>query len=149
MIKDSLNKANESLVYRNHTIKYIRTVTENINSLVETFRNGQVDSIPFSTNEWVLATGWFAKLINIVGKEFDIYKSDGIKGAILPPHSHRQQETIIVVSGVLRVVYESGEVFILKQSDSLVIPPHVTHCVTALENCELTILYHPPITQTN
>jgi quercetin dioxygenase-like cupin family protein len=69
------------------------------------------------------------------------------KGAIVPLHSHVNEQVTTLQSGKLRFVMgtapETSE-FILGPGDVLVIPPHVPHRVEALEDSTATDLFTPP-----
>jgi quercetin dioxygenase-like cupin family protein len=65
------------------------------------------------------------------------------KGAIVPLHSHVNEQISMVRSGSM--VFEiDGERIVLRAGDVLVIPPHVPHRVEALEDSTGTDLFTPP-----
>lgn len=64
------------------------------------------------------------------------------KGAVVPMHSHVNQQVSMVNSGVL--VFEmDGKQIELHAGDVLVIPPEVPHQVVALEDSTATDLFTP------
>lgn len=64
------------------------------------------------------------------------------KGAVVPTHSHVNQQISMVTSGVL--VFEmDGKSIELHAGDVLVIPPDVPHQVAALEDSTATDLFTP------
>ena len=64
------------------------------------------------------------------------------KGAMVPTHSHPQEQISMLESGALRFTL-SGEERILRAGDALVIPPHAQHMVEALEDSLATDLFAP------
>jgi quercetin dioxygenase-like cupin family protein len=65
------------------------------------------------------------------------------KGAVVPMHSHPNEQVTMVQSGALRFVI-SGEEQILRAGDALVIPPEAPHRVEALEDSLAVDLFSPP-----
>jgi quercetin dioxygenase-like cupin family protein len=67
------------------------------------------------------------------------------KGAVVPAHSHVNQQVTMLTSGALE--FEMGETsidrFVLKPGDVLVIPPHMPHRVVAIEDSTATDLFTP------
>jgi len=55
------------------------------------------------------------------------------RGAIVPRHSHVNEQYSWVISGALRFVFDDREI-VLGTGDVLVIPPHAPHSVVALED---------------
>lgn len=65
------------------------------------------------------------------------------KGAVVPEHSHVNQQVSMVKTGVLR--FEArGESTVLNPGDVLVIPPNLPHRFEALEDSTVTDLFTPP-----
>jgi quercetin dioxygenase-like cupin family protein len=64
------------------------------------------------------------------------------KGAVVPLHSHVNEQVTTVMSGSLEFDLD-GERFILGAGDVLVIPPHVPHAVVATEDCAATDYFTP------
>jgi quercetin dioxygenase-like cupin family protein len=64
------------------------------------------------------------------------------KGAIVPLHSHVNEQVTMLESGSLRFEM-GGEEIVLKAGDVLVIPPHLPHLVEALEDSTATDLFTP------
>jgi len=65
------------------------------------------------------------------------------QGAVVPEHSHPNEQISILESGVLRFVL-AGEERILHAGGVLVIPPDVPHMVEALEDSLAVDLFSPP-----
>jgi quercetin dioxygenase-like cupin family protein len=64
------------------------------------------------------------------------------KGAVVPLHSHVNEQVTMLKTGALRFEM-GGETFVLKAGDVLVIPPHLPHTVEALEDSTVTDLFNP------
>jgi quercetin dioxygenase-like cupin family protein len=64
------------------------------------------------------------------------------KGAVVPLHSHVNEQVTMLESGALRFEMNGGE-FVLKPGDALVIPPNVPHLVEAMEDSTATDLFTP------
>ena len=65
------------------------------------------------------------------------------KGAVVPLHSHPNEQISMVESGALRFVI-GGEERIARAGDTLVIPPEAPHMVEALEDSLAVDLFSPP-----
>jgi len=65
------------------------------------------------------------------------------KGAVVPIHSHANEQVSMVESGVLRFTI-SGEERILRSGETVVIPPDAPHLVEALEDSLAVDLFSPP-----
>jgi quercetin dioxygenase-like cupin family protein len=65
------------------------------------------------------------------------------KGAVVPTHSHSNEQITTLESGALRFVFEDEE-RIVRAGGTLVIPPHVPHMVEALEDSLAVDLFSPP-----
>jgi quercetin dioxygenase-like cupin family protein len=65
------------------------------------------------------------------------------KGAVVPMHSHANEQVSMLESGALRFVL-SGEERVLHAGDALVIPPDAPHMVEALEDSLAVDLFSPP-----
>lgn len=64
------------------------------------------------------------------------------KGAVVPMHSHANEQISMLESGALRFSI-AGEERILGAGDALVIPPDVPHMVEALEDSLAVDLFSP------
>ena len=64
------------------------------------------------------------------------------KGAVVPMHSHENEQVTMMVSGVLRFVFPDEEK-VVHSGDVLPIPPNVPHKVEALEDSEAMDLFAP------
>ena len=69
------------------------------------------------------------------------------RGAIVALHSHENEQISTVVKGALRFELGDGTgentVITLLAGESLAIPPHVPHAVTAEEDTEVTDVFSP------
>jgi len=64
------------------------------------------------------------------------------KHAVVPSHSHANEQVTMLQSGALRFVLE-GEERILRPGEILRIPPHAAHLVEALEDSVAVDLFAP------
>lgn len=64
------------------------------------------------------------------------------KGALVPLHSHVNEQVTMLESGSLRFVI-SGEAVIVNGGEALRIPPHAPHLVETLEDSVATDLFTP------
>ena len=65
------------------------------------------------------------------------------RGAVVPMHSHPNEQISMLESGAMRFVI-SGEERILRAGDAVVIPPDAPHMVEALEDSLAVDLFSPP-----
>lgn len=65
------------------------------------------------------------------------------KGAVVPMHSHPNEQISMLESGALRFTI-SGEERVLRAGDAVVIPPGAPHMVEALEDSLAVDLFSPP-----
>ena len=66
-----------------------------------------------------------------------------LKGAEVARHSHVNEQISTVFQGLLRFELADGQVVLLRQGESLVIPPDVPHAVWAEEDTEVTDVFAP------
>ena len=78
----------------------------------------------------------------IHGDTMTVARIDLKKGAVVPEHSHHNEQISMVERGALRFVL-AGVEGIMKQGDMLKIPPHVPHSVEALEDSVAVDLFSP------
>ncbi len=64
------------------------------------------------------------------------------KGAVVPRHSHVNEQVTYLVSGALRFVFDEGELQ-LRGGEVLVIPPHEPHQVEVLEDSQVIDTFSP------
>jgi quercetin dioxygenase-like cupin family protein len=64
------------------------------------------------------------------------------KGAVVPWHSHPNEQVSMLESGAVRFTI-GGEELILRAGDALVIPPDAPHLVEALEDSIAVDLFSP------
>jgi len=65
------------------------------------------------------------------------------EGAVVPEHSHLNEQVCMVQSGALRFVVEGREQMV-RAGECLAIPPNVPHRVDALEDSVAIDLFSPP-----
>ena len=67
------------------------------------------------------------------------------KGAVVPEHSHHNEQLTYLLEGVLRLwVGEEKEEFTLRPGEVLYIPSNVPHSAEALEDCLDVDVFSPP-----
>ncbi|SRR5579871_2772271 len=64
------------------------------------------------------------------------------KGAVVPMHSHENEQITMLESGALRFIFDQEEK-IIHAGDTLDIPPHAPHRVEALEDSIAVDLFSP------
>lgn len=64
------------------------------------------------------------------------------KGALVPEHSHENEQLTVLEQGRLRFTID-GEIRILKAGQTMQIPPHAAHKVEALEDSQALDLFTP------
>jgi quercetin dioxygenase-like cupin family protein len=64
------------------------------------------------------------------------------KGALVPRHSHENEQVTMLQQGKLRFVFDDGE-RLLAAGDVMEIPPHAPHLVEALEDSVAVDLFTP------
>jgi len=65
------------------------------------------------------------------------------KGAIVPRHSHENEQVTYLLEGALKFIVEDREI-VVRGGEVLVIPPHVPHSAEALEDCVDLDIFCPP-----
>jgi len=63
-------------------------------------------------------------------------------GAILPEHSHYNEQVVNVIEGNLELTV-SGKDYILKPGNVMVLEPNVIHSGRALTACKVIDIFHP------
>lgn len=66
------------------------------------------------------------------------------KGALVPRHSHPNEQIAYVLSGTLQFTFDGGRVIIVRAGETLVIPPHLPHAAEALEDTINLDVFAPP-----
>lgn len=64
------------------------------------------------------------------------------KDAVVPEHSHHNEQITLVESGALEFSIEGGRQ-VVRAGESLVIPPHAPHGVVALEDTVVMDIFSP------
>ena len=65
------------------------------------------------------------------------------RGAIVPRHSHMNEQITWIVSGALKLIFDDGE-RILRDGEMLLIPANVPHAAEALEDTVDFDVFAPP-----
>lgn len=65
------------------------------------------------------------------------------QGAVVPEHSHHNEQISYILEGALRFVV-GGEEKVVRAGEVLVIPPHVSHSAEALERTVDLDIFTPP-----
>src|SRR5690242_3222994 len=78
----------------------------------------------------------------IHGRNVTVARISLKKGAVVPSHSHSNEQISMVESGALRFVI-AGEEQVLRAGDAVVIPPDAPHTVEALEDSLAVDLFAP------
>jgi len=68
------------------------------------------------------------------------------KDAVIPKHSHPEEQITIIVKGKVKIVSgENGEeTFTVQAGQAWTVPPNVAHEITALEDTEAYDFFAPP-----
>jgi quercetin dioxygenase-like cupin family protein len=67
------------------------------------------------------------------------------KGAVVPMHSHHNEQMTYLLEGALKFwIGEEKEELVLRAGEVLHIPPHVPHAAEALEDCLDVDVFSPP-----
>lgn len=66
------------------------------------------------------------------------------KGAIVPRHSHHNEQISYILSGALRFTFDDGRILTLTAGETLVIPPHLPHAAEAMEDTIDLDVFTPP-----
>ena len=65
------------------------------------------------------------------------------KGAVVPQHSHENEQITYLLEGALKFIVQEKEI-VVRAGEVLVIPPHVPHSAEALEDCVDLDIFCPP-----
>lgn len=64
------------------------------------------------------------------------------KGAVVPMHSHENEQITMLESGALRFIFDQEDK-VIRAGETLAIPPHAPHRVEALEDSLAVDLFSP------
>jgi len=64
------------------------------------------------------------------------------KGAVVPMHSHENEQITMLESGALRFIFDQEDK-VIRAGETLAIPPHAPHRVEALEDSLAVDLFAP------
>ena len=90
--------------------------------------------------ELVLADGIRARVVNTGNVSVAHVRLDA--GAILPEHTHHNEQVVNVLEGELELVV-AGEAIVLKPGLSMVLAPMVPHSGKALTDVLVLDIFHP------
>lgn len=79
----------------------------------------------------------------IVGDQIMVARVLLKKGAVVPQHSHHNEQISHAYSGVLRFSIDGREI-VLRAGEFLCIPPHMPHAAVAVEDFEGIDIFTPP-----
>jgi len=150
--QEQSDRRNQSILrkereYEYHRWKLKEAVRQFQNSIEKSITDGRLVVIPRLMQTSIrIAKGWTLKLI-YVDKSKDIFHAKGKKGFVLPMHSHPNMETIHIISGVLKLTVETN-VIILNEGSSYTIMKNLNHECEPLEDCEITVTFKPPLSET-
>ena len=65
------------------------------------------------------------------------------RGAIVPRHSHVNEQITWIISGALKLIFDDGE-RVLRNGEMLLIPANVPHAAEALEDTVDMDIFGPP-----
>lgn len=77
------------------------------------------------------------------GKHFTAAQVFLKKGAIVPRHSHINEQFTYIVSGAMKLIFDDGEV-LLRSGEICLIPPNVPHAAEAIEETLDMDFFSPP-----
>jgi unsaturated pyranuronate lyase len=66
------------------------------------------------------------------------------KGAVVPEHSHENEQITYILEGTLRFTMGNGQVITVAAGEVLVIPSHMPHKAEALEDTVDLDIFTPP-----
>ncbi|HEX3660062.1 MAG TPA: cupin domain-containing protein [Acidobacteriaceae bacterium] len=66
------------------------------------------------------------------------------KGAVVPEHSHENEQITYILEGALRFTMGDGQVITVSAGEVLVIPSHMPHKAEALEDTVDLDIFTPP-----
>lgn len=64
------------------------------------------------------------------------------KGALLPEHSHHNEQVVNVIDGELELIVK-GKNYLLKPGRVMVLEPNVVHSGRAISACKVIDVFHP------
>jgi quercetin dioxygenase-like cupin family protein len=79
----------------------------------------------------------------IVGQNIMVARVLLQKGALVPEHSHHNEQVTYILEGALKF-WIDGRVIVVKAGEVLTIPPHMPHQAEALEDTVDLDIFNPP-----
>jgi quercetin dioxygenase-like cupin family protein len=79
----------------------------------------------------------------VVGQEIMVARVIMKKGAIVPLHSHHNEQITYILDGALKF-WIDGKVIVVNAGEVLTIPPHMPHKAEALEDTVDLDVFNPP-----
>jgi quercetin dioxygenase-like cupin family protein len=65
------------------------------------------------------------------------------KDAVVPRHSHHNEQLTMILSGALKLIFDDKEV-VVRGGEMILIPGHVPHAAVALEDTDDMDVFAPP-----
>lgn len=93
-----------------------------------------------SLKELQLAKGIRARVVNTGNISVAHVTCD--EGALLPLHSHHNEQLVNVIEGVLELIV-NGETLVVEPGQAVVLPPMVPHSGRAVKACYVVDIFHP------
>lgn len=87
-----------------------------------------------------MAPGFHARFIHSASMTFALWEIDA--GALLPEHSHMQEQVTQMVAGAFELTVD-GVTHRLSEGQVVVIPSHATHSGRALTACKILDIFSP------
>ena len=78
----------------------------------------------------------------LCGEHITVAQFELQKGALVPEHSHENEQISYVLEGVLRFAL-AGKPVDVRAGEMLVIPSHVPHSAEALDDCRALDIFSP------
>ena len=94
------------------------------------------DSLPFEK----LGEGIARRFL--CGERITVAQFELKRGALVPEHSHDNEQISYILEGALRFVL-AGKPVEIRAGEVLVIPPHVAHSAEAIEDCRALDIFAP------
>ena len=77
------------------------------------------------------------------GEHTTVARISLVKETIVPRHSHPSEQYTLVLSGLMKMIFDDGET-VLRPGEMVFITPNVPHTVEALEACLSLDIFGPP-----
>jgi quercetin dioxygenase-like cupin family protein len=141
-------KTKETMDYLDSVNLLKSNISSQIKTLVDNYKKGSVDEIPYVKEGVEFTEGWLAVLSVKDDNVFDVYYVTSTTGKFIDTHTHKQKEVIMVIDGEIELSIFDKKV-ILNQGESYTIREGEPHSVKVNRDCKLFVLFRPPITVYN